>query len=93
MQNGNLWRKHPFNQRRDINRWLKRRFRKSWSTKTKNHVQDEARDQKAGEDPETASKSHLQAEKGDQKAGEAPETVSKSYLQAEEGDQKAGEAP
>ena len=93
MQNGNLWRKHPSNQRRDSNRWLKRRFRKSRFTITKNHVQDEARDQKAGEAPETASKSHIQAEKVDQKAGETPETVSKSYLQAEEGDQKAGEAP
>lgn len=93
MQNGNLWRKHPSNQRRDSNRWLKRGFRKSRSTITKNHVQDEARDQKAGEAPETASKSHLQAEKGDQKAGEAPETASKPHLQAEEGDQKAGEAP
>ena len=93
MQNGNLWRKHPSNQRRDSNRWLKRGFRKSRSTITKNHVQDEARDQKAGEAPEPASKSHLQAEAGDQKAGEAPETESKSHLQAEEGDQKAGEAP
>jgi len=93
MQNGNLWRKHPSNQRRDLNRWLKRGFRKSRSTITKNHVQNEAWDQKAGEAPETASKSHLQAEKGDQKAGEAPETASKPHLQAEEGDQKAGEAP
>jgi hypothetical protein len=72
MQNGNLWRKHPSNQRRDSNRWLKRGFRKSRSTITKNHVQNEARDQKAGEAPETVSKSYLQAEEGDQKAGEAP---------------------
>ena len=93
MQNGIFWRKLPSNQRRDSNPWYKYWFRKFRRTITKNHFQDEAIDQKAGEDPETESKSHLQVEKGDQKAGEAPETVSKSYLQAEEGDQKAGEAP